>query len=275
VPVDERRVTERIRDRVVELTRSRRFTEQGGIGALASALRRGDGADALACLERGDSVALTEVPTLALLDRTLGPAVVEGYAEAFRASDPAAKLRAFSRFRVLCAHRRGPLGVWGLNQLIERLLFEAGLLSLRGEHYSGRPILIEQNDYRAGLFNGDIGMLLSEPSTGGALRAYFDAGGGQLRVLSTTLLPRHQTAFAMSVHKSQGSEFDHVMVVLPDPSSPLLTRELLYTAVSRARQRVSLYGSADSVLIGAARRVERTSGLADAAAGQGSLLLGG
>lgn len=262
LPVDPALRPERVRDRVVELTSSRRFSEHGGIGGLALALKRGDGPAALSQLGQGGEVSLTEVSTPAALGRLLGPVILSGYADAVRAKEPAAVLAAFSRFRVLCAHRRGLFGVEGLNQLIERSLFEAHLLPWARDNYPGRPILIEQNDYRTGLFNGDIGVVLGD-GAGGPLRAFFDAGSGQVRAVSPAALPRHQTAFAMSIHKSQGSEFDHVAIVLPDPSSPLLTRELLYTAVSRARRRVSLYGSAESVLVGARRRIERASGLGD------------
>ena len=97
----------------------------------------------------------------------------------------------------------------------------------------------------------------------GKIKAFFDTGDGQVRALSPARLPRHQTAFAMTVHKSQGSEFSHVALVLPDGSSPLLSRELLYTAVTRARERVSVFGGAESVVQGARRRVERGSGLRD------------
>jgi exodeoxyribonuclease V alpha subunit len=250
-------------DRVVELTSSRRFSASSGIGALAAALRRGDGVGALAILDHGGPLRRIEPAGPGQRVRAVESLVLEGYAGVLTERDPGAALVRLGAFRVLCAHRRGPAGVERLNRTIERTLAAAELMSPQGERYAGRPVLIEENDYRAGLFNGDVGLMLPEPNRGGDLRVYFFGADGQVRSFYPGRLPRHETAFAMSVHKSQGSEFDHVLLVLPDASSPLLTRELLYTAVTRARERVTVVGAAESVLVGAARRAERASGLGE------------
>jgi exodeoxyribonuclease V alpha subunit len=252
-----------IDDRVVELRASRRFSESSGIGALGAALRRGDGAGALGILEQSGAVRRIEPAGPGHFGRAVETLLLDGYAPAFTEREPRAALGRLSEFRVLCAHRRGPAGVERLNHVIERVLASAELISPHAERYPGRPVLIEENDHRAGLFNGDVGLMLPDPNRGGELRVHFQGADGQVRSFYPGRLPRHQTAFAMSVHKSQGSEFEHVLLVLPEPSSPLLTRELLYTAVTRARERVTIVGSAESVLAGAGRRAERASGLGE------------
>jgi exodeoxyribonuclease V alpha subunit len=250
-------------DRVVELVSSRRFSASSGIGALAAALRAGDAAGALAIVDEGGPVRRIEPPSSDQLGRVLEATLLDGFSAALTQRDAKAALERLAEFRVLCAHRRGPAGVERLNRVVEGVLAAARLVTPHGDRYLGRPVIIEENDYQAGLFNGDVGLMLPDADRDGELRVHFPGPDGQVRAFYPGRLPRHQTAFAMSVHKSQGSEFDHVMLVLPDPSSPLLTRELLYTAVTRARARVTLVGCAESVLAGTRRRVERGSGLGD------------
>ncbi len=244
---------------VVELTQSYRFRDDGGIGALAAAINRGDAAAALAVLDAGgEEVRLVEAPPGA----ALAEAVVAGFRPCLVAATPGAALAAFDRFRVLCAHRTGPAGVDALNAFVEAALEDAGLLRRSGVWYPRRPLMVTRNDYQSRLFNGDIGMIL--PGDAGALRAWFVAADGSSRELSPSRLPPHETVFAMTVHKSQGSELDEIAVVLPDARSRLLSRELLYTAVTRARRRVVLHGSRESVVRAIERRVARSSGLGDA-----------
>ena len=173
-------------------------------------------------------------------------------------------------FRVLCALREGPHGVAGLNLAIERLAQRKGWLRGGGQAYEGRPIMVTRNDAALKLFNGDIGILLRGPPSaqgGRELRAWFAHDGAanaeRVRSVALTRLPAVETAFAMTVHKSQGSEFSHAMVVLPGGDSPLLTRELLYTGMTRARERLTLCGSEPQALLRALqRRTQRMSGLA-------------
>jgi len=248
-----------IADSVVELTRSYRFSDDSGIGALARAVRDRDADLALSLLRAGaDGVALVEGG-----DRTeLGRAAVEGFRPCLEAREPLQALAALSRYRVLCAHRRGPAGVEQLNADIERALEQVGTLWPSGTWYPGRPVLVTQNDYQLSLFNGDVGIVFPDAASGG-LGACFAAADGSARVLAPSRLPPHETVFAMTVHKSQGSEFDDMAVVLPDERSPLLGRELLYTAVTRARRSVTLYADEAAVRAAVARRVERASGLGE------------
>jgi exodeoxyribonuclease V alpha subunit len=170
-----------------------------------------------------------------------------------------AALQAFDAFRVLCAVREGPWGVAGLNIAIERALADVGLLACKGEWYEGRPVMVTRNDATLGVFNGDIGVVLLSPQ--GALRAYF-LDGALLRSVSVGRLADVETAFAMTVHKSQGSEFEHVLLVLPDEDLPLLTRELVYTGITRARRAFTLVARHVALLQRATGRLtRRMSGL--------------
>ena len=182
--------------------------------------------------------------------------------------NPERVFEAFGRFRILTALRRGPQGAQGLNQALEKAMTDQGLLRAGGGWYSGRPVMILQNDYNLRLYNGDIGILLG--GEGADARVCFPAADGSIRRVAPSRLPLHETAFAMTVHKSQGSEFDEVLIVLPERSSPLLTREMLYTAITRARERVVIWGSRELLAECIERRVERRSGLRDALWSQGA-----
>ena len=179
---------------------------------------------------------------------------------------PAEALAALARFRILCALRDGPFGVAGLNQLTEEILEEAGLIKPLGTWYAHRPIMITRNDYNLKLFNGDIGVILPDGASGEP-RAFFPGPDNDVRKFLPLRLPEHETAYALTVHKSQGSEFDRVLLVLPDRESPVLSRELLYTGITRARKSVELWFEEKVFRAALSRRVSRTSGLRDALAG--------
>ena len=251
-----------IRDHVVELVESHRFGRDSGIGSLARAIRRGDGEGALALLHAPsvDDVRLLPPAPQGGLPVPLRSAVVPGYRPVVSAASPEAALEALSTFRVLCAHRQGPAGVVGANLAVESCLVAAGWLE-RGTMV-GRPVLITRNDYALGLFNGDVGVVWVRSGEDSA-RVFFPDPASGVRSVSLARLPPHEIVFAMSVHKSQGSEMDQVAILLPDVGSPLLTRELVYTAVTRARTRVTLYGSDGAVRAAVARRVQRATGLAE------------
>ena len=197
------------------------------------------------------------------LKEALRARVTAGFGEFLKASDPLAALSALASFRILCALREGPFGVAGLNQATEDILEEAGLIRPQSPWYARRPIMITRNDYNLKLFNGDIGLLLPEGDSGEP-RAFFLGPDNTLRKFLPLRLPEHETAYAMTVHKSQGSEFDRVLLILPERESPVLSRELLYTGITRARTRVELWFEEKVFRAALARRVIRTSGLCDA-----------
>ncbi len=254
---------EGIWDGIVTLTHSYRYRPDGGIGRLARAINAGDAAAVRAALQdeadpdvQGiDTVVEDELPDAV---RDVIAAGLVRYAEA---PTPRAQLAALDAFRVLCAHRRGPGGVDTLNAQIETLLAARGVLQLDGEWYLGRPILITQNDYALRLFNGDVGIIAAHPDEPDRRQALFLAPDGSERRLSPARLPPHETVFAMSVHKSQGSEFDAVAVVLPPQPSPVVSRELLYTAITRARRAAWIVGPRAVVDHAVATPVARHSGL--------------
>jgi exodeoxyribonuclease V alpha subunit len=148
--------------------------------------------------------------------------------------------------------------------LVEHILKEQELISPDTQWYRGRPLLIISNDYQLRLFNGDVGIVLPDPEGGQELRAFFAGSDGSLRKFHPLRLPEHETVYAMTVHKSQGSEFDEVLFVLPDRPSPVLTRELVYTGMTRAKNGVEIWGTESVFQGGVSRCIERSSGLRDA-----------
>jgi len=260
----------------VVLRKSHRF--DGPIGQLAIAINRGDASAAIEMLRSSHDgpVSMLVVSTasamlpLAVQGRAGAPGGYRAYldllpqcpadASAF-AAWAKTLLRRFDSFRVLSAVREGPWGVAGLNAAIERALVEAGLLSRRGEWYEGRPVIVTRNDAALGVFNGDVGVVLRSPTADAALRCYF-LDGDDLRSVSVGRLADVETAFAMTVHKSQGSEFEHVLLVLPDEDVPVLTRELVYTGITRASKAFTLVSKHANQLVSATSRLtRRVSGL--------------
>lgn len=264
-------------DAVVLLRQSYRFGDKSGIGALAQAVCRGEAATALHLLQarHGTDLLWTPVPALAMGHRPLDASLCAGfrpYLETVQAeATPVEAFAAFERFRVLCAHRYGPGGALALNDHIEDVLQTARLIDARHTWYPGRPVMITRNDYALRLFNGDIGITLPDPEAEGRLRVYFPALDGGMRGLAPVRLPAHETVYAMTVHKSQGSEFDEVLLVLGEAHAPVMTRELLYTGLTRARTRVHVCGEAEALTAAVGRPLQRTSGLREALWGVGRL----
>ena len=183
-------------------------------------------------------------------------------AEAARRGEAVTALEQAEEHRLLCAHRRGSYGVSRWARQVERWLDEDGGvdpdLEAGAEWWPGRPLLVTENDRDAGLYNGDTGVAVER---GGRVVAVFSRGGRALE-RPPALLGSVETVYAMTVHRAQGSQYARVSVLLPPPESPLLTRELLYTAVTRARTRVRVVGSAEAVRAAVERPVSRASGFA-------------
>lgn len=251
-------------DSVVILRQIHRFG--GGIADLAAAVRDGDAASAVALLGGGrpELSWIPEPPGEAGSDAlgALHGEAVEAWARVARRAaggEAAGALEVLGAFRVLCAHRHGPVGATGWTERLERWLVEAGVGEERqGGWHPGQPLLVTVNDYDLRLFNGDTGVVVAEGS--GRLAAAFGRGPDVVR-LSPSRLSHVETCYAMTIHKAQGSQFDAVAVVLPEPGSRILTRELLYTAITRARHKVTVVGDADSVAAAIERPIARASGL--------------
>lgn len=283
-------------DQAVTMLRvSHRFRRDSGIGQLAEAVNAGD----VTASESAFDAGFDDLARVAMGgdERALRRLVVEGwrgegagagpvgyrhYLETLRAVQPPAMadqaaiddwaravLVAHGEFQLLCGLRRGPWGVEGLNARIPGWLQEAGLIAATDGWYAGRPVLVTRNDYALGLMNGDIGITLALPSVDGSprLRVAFQAGDGRqgIKWVQPSRLQAVETVFALTVHKSQGSEFAHCALVLPDTLSPILTRELIYTGITRARRWFTLADTLGSSVLARAieRRVLRVSGLMD------------
>jgi exodeoxyribonuclease V alpha subunit len=172
-----------------------------------------------------------------------------------------ALLRLLNSFRVLCGVHHGVRGVTGVNMAVEQAMVRRGFGCRPGTWYGGRPVLITANDYSLELFNGDVGLCL-EDGKGGFL-VWFEKGDGRLQRYPPFRLPQCETVYAMTIHKSQGSEFAEIMVVLPEEENPVLTRELLYTGITRARKEITVISSEAIFAKALARTVNRSSGLFD------------
>ncbi|MCU0532002.1 MAG: exodeoxyribonuclease V subunit alpha [Syntrophales bacterium] len=254
-----------IGDCIVELTRNHRFGAASGIGELARAIRESGPDEALSVLQgarRGD-LGFRPVPGPRDLTQALGEVVLDGYGDYMAGRGPAEVFARFNRFRILCALREGPYSVGALNGAAQAILARAGCLRPGRLWYEGRPVMVTRNDYGLRLFNGDVGIALADPDAGGALRVFFPAPDGSMRTFEPYRLPEHETVFAMTVHKSQGTEFDRVLLILPETDARVLTRELLYTGVTRARKRVDLWAGEAALRAALSRRIERVSGLRD------------
>jgi exodeoxyribonuclease V alpha subunit len=253
-------------DSIVQLTRSYRFSDESGIASASRSINEGNADAALKTLQdatRGD-VRWKFLPSVKSLPRALKDRGLEEFHYLFRVSDPQTAFGQLDRFRILCALRQGPFGANAINLLVEHLLRGQKLIRGEGRWYRGRPVLITQNDYNLHLYNGDIGIALPDPGADGELRVFFQAPDGALRALHPVRLPEHETVYALTVHKSQGSEFDRLLLLLPDQDSPVLTRELIYTGITRAREGVEVWGHEKVFREAVGRRTTRVSGLRDA-----------
>ena len=251
-------------DHVVTLQTSHRFHPHSPIGRLAAAVNEGDADCALQAATRGDDEISLE--QAAEVDReALVSAVTEDCSPLFVASEPQKALATLASTRLLTATRVGPLGAVELNRLIHQALAARHGIDPARHWYHGRPVIILHNDYRLGLFNGDTGVCLRDEQ--GQLRVWFATPEG-LRAILPTALPQHESVYAMTVHKSQGSEFEHVRLVLPSQDSPVLSRELVYTGITRARRQLTLITPEAVLRAALARTVARASGLAVRLAGR-------
>ena len=257
------------------LRHSHRFGADSGIGALARAINDGDADEVNKAWPKFDDIERLDLNGLD--DNRLEAHGLAGYRPYLKVlekerpepgQDPEpwaeAVLDAFAEFQLLCALRRGPAGVDGLNRRIANTLHGEGLIARTEGWYEGRPVMVTRNDYGLGLMNGDLGITLRLPASEGpgSLRVAFRLPDKSLKLVLPSRLDAVETVYAMTVHKSQGSEFDHTSLVLPETDNPVVSRELLYTAVTRARKRSSLLLPRERVLREAlGRRTWRASGL--------------
>lgn len=240
---------------------STNFRSEEDIKSLAAALRTGDADEVVRVLRSpSDQVSWVETSDQDEVEAALRPDSVAAAREVWAAArdeDATGALRALDRYRLLCAHREGPYGVRRWNHLVERWLSEDPEIEIHGEWYVGRPLLVTSNDYALDVYNGETGVVVRQDQR----RRVFVAGSERLKEFAPGRLDAVDTMHAMTIHKSQGSQADRVTVLLPDEASRLLTRELFYTAVTRARHHVRVVGSEAAVRAAVGTRAERATGL--------------
>jgi exodeoxyribonuclease V alpha subunit len=252
---------------LIKLEKNYRFQAGSGIAEISRAVNAGLGEEALALMKSTalSGIAWQGLPEREELRRVLAKKVLEGFRSYLAAESAAEALERFDRFRILCALRDGPYGVSGLNSSVESILAGEGLIRQENRLvYRGRPLLVTANNYSMQLFNGDTGILFPDPEREGALMAFFRAPDGGVRSIMPERLPLHETAFAMTVHKSQGSEFNRVVMVLPPVDSDVMTRELIYTGITRAKENVEIWSNEGVFCRAVRKKTERHSGLRDA-----------
>ena len=244
-----------LQDCLVKLQHSYRFASGGVIGQLAEAVRLGDVQSLTEQLKANPEMLQPADKT------TIEQSLLAGYQHFIHAVEkrlPASDiLSAFEQFRMLCALRQGPFSVASINLQMQQLLARRGWRTTQ-PFYPGRPIMVTQNHYRLNLFNGDAGVIL--PNTDGELQACF-LFAGELRWIPLSRLPAHETVFAMTVHKSQGSEFDAVSILLPEDISPVLNQQLLYTAITRAKESLNILATENVLQHTISTNHQRESGL--------------
>jgi len=261
-----------LQDCLAPLQHNYRFGKASGIGLVSSAVCNGNGSNVISLLKTDCFSDITWhgarkggfLPFLK--ERVLSG--WRAYLHAVDSGDVEAVFALFEGFRILCALRRGPWGVELLNNTIEGFLAAENLIEPGRRWYPGRPIMIARNDYQQRLFNGDVGIILPDPDAGGEVRAFFREEAGVARKFLPLRLPEHETVYAMTVHKSQGSEFDRVLLILPDQDLDLLTRELIYTGLTRAKHFAEIWGGEEVLRAAIDRRIQRASGLRDALWGE-------
>ncbi len=233
IPMEQKKTL--MSDRLVVLNRSYRFSAGSLIGTVSQKIRAGDANSVLNCIKSGDP----EIGYISHgeVEKFLKKRISDYIASCPDSVDPDDITGGFlSRFMIITALRNGQWGVEGMNLLSERIFSALGIIRIDSPFYSGRPVMITGNNYSLSLFNGDRGIV--GDGSGEKTVMFSDE-----KVIAVSRIPEHITSFAMTIHKSQGSEFDEVMIVLPENYNPVLSRELLYTAVTRARKKVIIAGT--------------------------------
>jgi exodeoxyribonuclease V alpha subunit len=267
-----------ITDNLCLLRKSYRFDAHSGIGQLAAAVNRGSVADYNSIQDAN----FTDIGRYSLTGEYYAKLFIElashysEYLAEQRSLESGQtlsetdmlglaknKLHQFQKTRLLCAVREGEFGVTHCNRLIERQLSQKRLIQTTEQWYVGRPIMVAQNDHNLGLYNGDIGLcLVDQTNDQGRLKVYFELPDGSIKAVLPSRVPAHETAFAMTIHKSQGSEFDTTYMLLPQTYTPLLSRELVYTGITRAKKSLRLFANKDVMERAISSPTKRASGLA-------------
>jgi len=248
--------TSLLRGHLLELQYSHRFNSAGAIGILSKAVITSAINELQHCLSQPDDmIAFYPQFQKAAIEEIAG-----AYSSYIQEQDIEKAIQLFNQQRILVAVREGAQGLYAINKIVEDQLKKLNLIKPDSEFYENKPIMITRNRYDLGLYNGDIGIVRAD--TTGVLKVWFDTGDGNLKSVLPAYLSNYETVFAMTIHKSQGSEFNNVMIVLPEAAAiPLLTRELLYTAITRAKSHLTIVGVETTILQAAQSSVHRISGI--------------
>lgn len=254
-------------DTVIQLQTNHRSGEMIALNEIGVAVNSGNADAVINLLQNSATAALTwePLPAANSLKAALRDAVVIHFGAVMKSASPVAALAALGKFRILCAVREGAFGTENINRLAEEILAEAGLIvpdKIKFGSYAGKPLMVTANNYALKLFNGDTGV--AWPEKNGASLIYFSNETGGIRAVARERLPEHESVFALTIHKSQGSEFDHVLIVLPEKTNPVLTRQLFYTGLTRARKSVRILAPETILRATIATPMLRMSGLTDA-----------
>lgn len=249
-------------DHITLLTKSYRFGSHSGIARLAASVNAGNPDRSLNVLQSDlfEDARLDTLSDTSELEQVIRNNMVAYFRDLLQSDSPEEALDRLKRFQILSAHRRGLWGIEFLNQYVEKVLHEENLVPKYKQWYPGKPVIINVNDYTLGLHNGDTGICL--PDAEGELKVYFKREDS-IRTIAPGRLPNHNKAFALTVHKSQGSEFDKVLLILPNTVSQVLSRELVYTAITRARTTIHILGRESVLRKTIQKRLQRSSGLRD------------
>ncbi|MGB5157783.1 exodeoxyribonuclease V subunit alpha [Desulfobacterium sp. N47] len=255
-----------LNDCIVVFNKNYRFSEKSSIGRLSMAVNRGEADSAIGILneKNNDGIYWEEIKSQHQLYHLLEEKILEGYCPYLQINDPISALNSFGRFKILCVLNKGPFGIDSINLLAESVLANKRLIDASNQWYRGRPVLIKENSYSHGLYNGDVGLIMPAQDEDDNLYAYFHGSQEPERRFKPGILPKHETAYAMTVHKSQGSEFENVVLILPEKDYPVLTRELIYTGITRTTGKLTILGTAGILKTAISRKTERASGLQDA-----------
>jgi exodeoxyribonuclease V alpha subunit len=256
------RQTQSLIDNITLLTKSYRFDEKSGIGQLSSAINAGDEDRSVRILTSDNftDASISAISNQAELEEQLRDRMTGYFNDIIQSNSIGDALKMFNNFQILSAHRRGPWGVEFLNQLVEKILQQQGFIPKYERWYPGKPVIVNVNDYTLGLYNGDTGVCLADED--GQLSVHF-RHEDSVRSVVPGRLPDHDTAYALTVHKSQGSEFQDVLFILPNSLSKVLSRELVYTAITRARNSITILGNESVFRQCISKKLQRSSGLRD------------
>jgi exodeoxyribonuclease V alpha subunit len=251
-----------IRDAIILLKKNYRFT--GALSGISTAVNKGD-SDSLFKLLRNSNeneIVWIDPEKDKNYKKRIEQHLIDLYSLYINEKDVEKAYTIFNSFRVLCALRKGPFGTETINNWIEKILKDNGLINPYRQFYNNKPVIITKNDYYSGLFNGDIGILRGDASgASGGLYIYFRDPEGSFKKYSPYKIRDHETVYSMTVHKSQGSEFENVILILPDVPNPVITRELIYTGITRTKSRIHIIAKRNILEQGISKTINRTSGI--------------